>query len=72
MNDNVILKLSLQSSFKVISEVFFPWIVVGFVLFWFFFWWLYNLVVYSSDMEAIPLVSFTIRLSGKKAGWFSL
>lgn len=37
MNDNVILKLSLQSSFKVISEVFFPWIVVGFVLFCFFF-----------------------------------
>lgn len=36
MNDNVILKLSLQSSFKVISEVFFPWIVVGFVLFCFF------------------------------------
>ena len=68
MNDNVILKLSLQSSFKVISEVFFSWIVVGFV----FFWWLYNLVVNSSDMEAIPLVSFTIRLSGKKAGWFSL
>lgn len=30
MNDNVILKSSLQSSFKVISELFFPGIMVGY------------------------------------------